>query len=1428
MMGLTRVAAQLCIIGFLCLGSVSVYASAIFEDKAVNIWLVDTQTQAVTTYSFGAWVDSHQNLQSFPANAPFQVLVNGLAQSSEPMSPLQSSISIIGLDEADLSSQTNSGPVSLTMLPQTSTSNQTIEVQLQVNADTVAQGDITLRWQINGGVLNAVSLSPFELPDANGLISKRFYLIADGTYNVVAQVYQFGQLLDERNNTYTISSSSSLGEKRDTDSDGIPDLVEDELGLNPLSADAFTDFDNNGWSRFDEWLRCSDLQVSNCSTPIDSDGDGWSDFDEQLRGTRYDDFQLKLAQGEQATQAFNKQKLSLQEKPAARRLYEVEYVFNSTNSDLGLDKVITLEAAELDGTALFNLNQLVTNQDLELLGVDSAALSPNILLASAQQNLEKREWPNLRLAAANSLAIRATTEVAAQQDPQAENSKSKLVSLLVLKAAGDIDIRDFPSNALGDWANVEDWRRLYIEWLKTQVVKPINVSFSPNSTIAGLLFEASLREEAVLAGDKASVLLGKEARPRNWLAGLNQDMVLREDTRLYDWYQRILNNVLSQSSYTQLLAQAKEFLSNLPVSGTNSSEWLNQRLAMPVVLADQGCFITTADLAEIQSDGDFFAQYQQQCPVFYTEVELAQWQEQAIENRYLLRMTIFDQGPANIAATASLALYDDDTDTDNQTNAEEVLARPYTTSTYPWLADSDGDQISDDIDECVLDPLNLCAGNHNPPTLITGADISVNVTGQGGLALLELVLTTPAINPVSFSYAIEADTGLGDSAVDGVDFVANSNTVSFAPGQQSVIIPVNLLNNELAGQRGFRVRFFDVEGASIQGDDNTQLVSVISSGQSAPTIELSANTFTVNERAVVAFDATASDSGISDPTLNYTWQQNTGPSVVLTNPNTATPSFTAPETQSVINLEFTLTAQNSDGTEANAKVLVAVNPVDDPPVIIGTASYSVDRGERVSIPKTDLLALVNEPDGELLTLNVAVQVVAGGELIVTADSIDFEASNEGLRKPIELEKNPLDIRSWQQDGLVYRTAQTDLDPSIYTIHTWSPQQGSQIVDQGNQSYSGILTSPSQDVIYYSRFDSDTGSTWIEWMNEDNSLAQVDTGGFGSLFGAQINPENGILYHCKDDIWQRIDPKEGTNTTLSLSCERFSAAQAQVDGKFCLSGAGGLHCTDDGFTFEQVFSYVDDFSELYGVYSSDAGTIVMYHDYLNLFIVHVDGSTNGNVLYTLDDYFASVSGYWIEDTFYTLLPVNGANFEQGAQLFKWQVGDAELLGLGDADLFTGNITRFNHNDFIPFGDDFLWIAQDQFDIYKKYSINVTTGEFAQIDEDFTESISLVNWQDKVLQSTATTEQGCDWFVLDAEGSLPQGTEPELDDTGCFGRIVYGSSLIDRNYNSNTDETDFSVIPGGGGTSQTQFIVTIQDENGNSVELVVSIAIEQGAD
>ncbi|WP_052141148.1 PKD domain-containing protein [Pseudoalteromonas piratica] len=105
---------------------------------------------------------------------------------------------------------------------------------------------------------------------------------------------------------------------------------------------------------------------------------------------------------------------------------------------------------------------------------------------------------------------------------------------------------------------------------------------------------------------------------------------------------------------------------------------------------------------------------------------------------------------------------------------------------------------------------------------------------------------------------------------------------------------------------------------------------------------------TVNEKDNVTLSGTASDN--DGVITNYLWQQNSGPTVLLNNANSALANFIAPEVTSSQVLSFKLTVTDDQGATASDDVIINVNNVpNQPPIANAGTNQTVTEGDNVSL-----------------------------------------------------------------------------------------------------------------------------------------------------------------------------------------------------------------------------------------------------------------------------------------------------------------------------------------------------------------------------------------------------------------------------------------------------------------------------------------------
>jgi hypothetical protein len=140
-------------------------------------------------------------------------------------------------------------------------------------------------------------------------------------------------------------------------------------------------------------------------------------------------------------------------------------------------------------------------------------------------------------------------------------------------------------------------------------------------------------------------------------------------------------------------------------------------------------------------------------------------------------------------------------------------------------------------------------------------------------------------------------------------------------------------------------------------NSTTDMVTVtVNADNDAPSVD-AGNPQTVSENDTVLLSASASDP--EDQGLSYSWTQTSGTSVTITDADSATPSFTAPEGLSNSDLSFEVTV--SDGTNTTTDtVTITVNADNDAPTVDAGNPQTVEEGEIVQ-----LIGTATDPESSL-------------------------------------------------------------------------------------------------------------------------------------------------------------------------------------------------------------------------------------------------------------------------------------------------------------------------------------------------------------------------------------------------------------------------------------------------------------------------------
>ena len=361
------------------------------------------------------------------------ILVNNTATSYPKIGALLPDLSLVGLDSATNKLGDLLDKATLSLSPNGGSFDDTIEVKLELVSKLEDAKQVT--YKIDGVLEPTKTLI---VNDANNSVS--IFLSKNGKHTIE---YKFQNEAYYNRAEFEIYNKDN---KRDSDGDGIPDVVEAELGTNPFEFDS-----QNGWSAFDNYMRGS--------KKIDSDGDGWSDFDEEvLRGTNPDN------------------NLS---KPTATSLYGVEYKLSSSaqKSDGNISSISRISFVDMKSTVLYDTKKSYKN---------SAILAPltdaNITAILANGNI-----PTVRMSASVPIVERV----------RENNTSNSWVSKKYIPSNDNLDVKNFYAVFAQD-ENITDvnltiFKDAYVSYLESNLVVSKSAVVDDNSSLEVGLVELALR-----------------------------------------------------------------------------------------------------------------------------------------------------------------------------------------------------------------------------------------------------------------------------------------------------------------------------------------------------------------------------------------------------------------------------------------------------------------------------------------------------------------------------------------------------------------------------------------------------------------------------------------------------------------------------------------------------------------------------------------------------------------------------------------------------------------------------------------------------------------------------------------------------------------------------------------------------------------------
>ena len=144
-------------------------------------------------------------------------------------------------------------------------------------------------------------------------------------------------------------------------------------------------------------------------------------------------------------------------------------------------------------------------------------------------------------------------------------------------------------------------------------------------------------------------------------------------------------------------------------------------------------------------------------------------------------------------------------------------------------------------------------------------------------------------------------------------------------------------------------------------DTDTVTITVLDNEGNAPRAEAGPDQ-TVNENAEVTLDGSGSSDPNSDA-LTYSWSQDSGPSVTLSDAAAESPMFEAPTVTGQTELDFTLTVRDGTDPASDTVTITVRNSINEPPIAKAGTDRSISENTQVMLDGSGS----SDPNGDTLT-----------------------------------------------------------------------------------------------------------------------------------------------------------------------------------------------------------------------------------------------------------------------------------------------------------------------------------------------------------------------------------------------------------------------------------------------------------------------------
>ena len=247
------------------------------------------------------------------------------------------------------------------------------------------------------------------------------------------------------------------------------------------------------------------------------------------------------------------------------------------------------------------------------------------------------------------------------------------------------------------------------------------------------------------------------------------------------------------------------------------------------------------------------------------------------------------------------------------------------------------------------------------------------------------------VGAIAFQYNMTSG-----QAIIGSDMLDASGQVSWADGESDTKEIILTILNDIDEEESenFTLTLSSIDNSNIGSNGEITFTIADDDQNTAPVVTLSEN-FEVNTGQRQSLTAQASDD--ENDTMTYLWEQTDGPDVTLTNADTLSASFTAPNNADSLIFKFTATDFRGASTEKSITISVVAPPVNTAPVVVLQGNFELNGGQtqnleaQTSDAESDTMTyLWEQTAGSTVTLTNADTLIASFTAPNSVDSLTFK------------------------------------------------------------------------------------------------------------------------------------------------------------------------------------------------------------------------------------------------------------------------------------------------------------------------------------------------------------------------------------------------------------------------------------------------------